>query len=62
MIDCYTKVVLTIIGMALLGLMVQIGIQHAGAQSGCGGMYDNPCYVRVHLDCGASPCSVRLDR
>ena len=62
MIDRYTKTTLTIIGLALLALAIQNGLQHASAQWNCGASPDNPCYLKVHLDCGGSTCPVRLER
>ena len=62
LIDPYTKTTLTIIGLALLALAFQNGLQHAGAQWNCGMSPDNPCYLKVHLDCGGSTCPVRLER
>jgi hypothetical protein len=62
MIDRYTKTMLTIIGLALLALAIQNGLQHASAQWNCGASPDNPCYLKVHLDCGGSTCPVRLER
>jgi hypothetical protein len=62
MIDRYTKSVLTVIGLALLALVFQNGSYQAGAQVNCG-MVDNPCYVRVHLDCGnGGTCPIKLER
>lgn len=62
MTDRYTKTVLTIIGLALLALVFQNGFQRAGAQLGsCGGIADNPCYVKVYLDCGGRSCPIRLE-
>jgi hypothetical protein len=62
LIDRYTKTTLTIIGLALLALAAQNGLQRAGAQWNCGSSPDNPCYLRVHLDCGGSTCPVRVER
>jgi hypothetical protein len=62
LIDLYTKATLTIIGMALLALAFQNGLQHAAAQWNCGMSPDNPSYLRVHLDCGGSAYPVRLER
>ena len=61
LMDRYTKAMLTIIGLALLALAIQNGLRHAGAQWNCGASPDNPCYLRVHLDCGGSTCPVRLE-
>ena len=53
MVDRYTKVVLTVIAAALVGLVVQRAIPTASAQlgAGCGSSYD-PCYIasRFALD------------
>ena len=62
MIDRYTKTMLTIIGLALLALATQNGLQRAGAQWNCGGSPDNPCYLKVDLDCGGKTCPVRVER
>ncbi len=46
MFDAYSKVVLTVIAMALSGICVQSFVRGASAQfvNGCGGLM-NPCYV-----------------
>jgi hypothetical protein len=62
MTDRYSKAILTIIGVALVALALQNGLQRAGAQWSCGASPDNPCYLRVHLDCGGSTCPVRVER
>jgi len=61
MTDRYTKPVLTVIGLALLTLASQNGLQRASAQWNCGIAPDNPCYMRVHLDCGGNTCPIKLD-
>jgi len=47
MVDRYTKVVLTVIAMALLGIFVQGLVRPAIAQSnGCGSILEG-CYIRT---------------
>jgi hypothetical protein len=63
MVDRYTKTILTLIGMALLALALQNGLQRASAQWSCGAAPDAPCYLRVHLDCGAgATCPIKIER
>ena len=49
MVDLYTKIILTVIALALAGLLtVQLTPQPAKAQGGgCGDTVYNPCYVKV---------------
>ena len=49
MVDLHTKIILTIIALALAGLLaVQLVPQPAKAQGGgCGDSVYNPCYVKV---------------
>lgn len=67
MIDRYTKIVLTIIAMSLVGLFTKDLLQPASAQiSGCGSG-GNPCYVQFDImaapPCGTSrnPCHVTVN-
>lgn len=52
MVDTYTKVVLTVIGGALCGLVWQNATRDAHAQFGreCGSSSISPCYVEVGND------------
>lgn len=51
MTDRYTKVVLTVIAMALVALVLQGGIGGAKAQFGfalgCDGSPNAPCFIRI---------------
>ena len=49
MVDLYTKIILTIIALALAGLLAfQLAPQPAKAQGGgCGDTVYSPCYVKV---------------
>ena len=56
MIDRYTKIVLTIIAIALVGIVVQSAIGDASAIApGCGSRID-PCYITIR---GEVPVQVR---
>lgn len=50
MVDLYTKIVLTVIGVALCALAVQNAVPSASAlgQSNCGALY-NPCHIKLDL-------------
>lgn len=48
MTDRYTKAVLTVIAVALCGLVVQNAVKLAGAVGeGCGSDWLDPCFVKV---------------
>ena len=49
MVDLHSKIILTIIALALAGLLaVQLAPQPAKAQGGgCGDTVYNPCYVKL---------------
>jgi hypothetical protein len=51
MVDRYTKIVLTVIAMALVALVMQQGIGGARAQFGielgCDGSPNSPCFIRI---------------
>jgi hypothetical protein len=50
MVDTYTKIVLTVIAMALVAIVAQTAMQQANAQmDGCGA-YRNPCAVTTRSD------------
>lgn len=58
MIDRYTKTVLTVIAVALVGLLAVQLTPRANAQmAGCGGSTGSPCYVS---NLGGYPLSVRV--
>jgi hypothetical protein len=54
MVDFYTKAALTVIGGALVLIVVQNAVEPARSQIGCGHL-DNPCFV-VHA------CNRQLNR
>ena len=59
MFDRYTKVVLTVIAVALSGIAIEGGVTKAQAQAaGCGDI-SNPCYV-VPGGLGSSPMAVYI--
>ena len=49
--DTYTKIVLTVIAMALVGLVAQQAVGPAKAQFGlalgCDGSFTAPCFIRI---------------
>ena len=51
MIDSYTKVVLTVIALALVALVSQLAVPRANAQFGfalgCDGSPNSPCFIRL---------------
>jgi hypothetical protein len=47
MIDRYSKVILTVIAVALSGICLQGLIRGAAAQASCGGSKSLPCYIEV---------------
>jgi len=52
MIDRYTKVMLTVIALALIGIIAGQAIPRAQAQHECGLQSRSPCYMVV-LNCSA---------
>jgi hypothetical protein len=51
MIDSYTKVVLTVIALALVALVAELAVPRANAQFGfalgCDGSPNAPCFIRL---------------
>jgi hypothetical protein len=65
MVDRYTKVILTVIALALVTLVGQNALQQAKAgREPCGSSQDSACYVRNHDSMGNSltysPLEVRI--
>ena len=68
MIDSYTRIILTVIAVALIALVGEQAFAPAAAQSTSCGSIEKPCYVAVgyvdafdrYLPCHAeSPCAKR---
>lgn len=48
MVDAYTKLVLTVIAIALIAIVVRLEVPKASAAQGCGSRID-PCHVEVEV-------------
>ena len=57
MVDRYTKVVLTVIALALVGLVASQAIPGAKAFSDCGKWEHAPCYIAIAIPSGTKPLS-----
>ena len=57
MVDRYTKVVLTVIALALAGLVASQAIPGAKAFSDCGKWEHAPCYIAIAIPSGTKPLS-----
>jgi hypothetical protein len=53
MVDRYTKAVLTVIALALIGIVVSQAVPRANAFANCGAGPNGPCFIAV-VDCRKS--------
>ena len=52
MVDTYTKIVLTVIGIGLCALVIQNSVPSASAlgQSSCGGQSYSACHIKLEIE------------